>query len=71
MAGGNIDPADSGLAFCAKADGAEEIVLFGVEQDIIGESARGDNSHDVALDNALCSFGVFDLLADCDLIAGL
>jgi len=71
MAGRNIDPADSGGVTAAETDGTEEIVLFCVQQDFICESAGRDKAGNIAFDNTNCGFGVLDLVADGDLVAGL
>jgi len=67
----NIDPAQSRAVFRSQIDGTEEIVLLSVEQDVVGQRAGGDDTHDVAFDDALGGLGIFDLLAYGDPVAGL
>ena len=54
-----------------QADGTQEVVLFGVQQHVIGQCARRHHPHHVPLDHALGLFRILNLLADGDLVAGL
>ena len=71
MTGRNIDPAYSGLVLCSHTDGTEKIVFFGGQQHIVGQRTGCYDTYDVAFYDALCGFGVFDLLTNGDLVAGL
>jgi len=71
MAGRNIDPAYSGMFFCPETDGAEKIILLGIQQDLVGERTGRDDSHDIAFYDAFCGFRIFDLFADGDPVACL
>ena len=68
---GEVDAAYGGGLFLVETDGGEEIFFPGVEEHVVGECAGGNDSDDVALNDAFCGFRVFDLFADGDFVTGL
>ena len=53
-----------------QADGGQDVLSAVGEQRFIGQGARGDDAHHVALDHALGLLGVLELFGDGHLVPG-
>jgi hypothetical protein len=71
MACGHIHPAETRIVLDSQADGAQEVVFLGFKKHVIRERARGHDAHNISFNDSFGRFGIFYLLADCDLKASL
>ena len=71
VACGHVHPAETRVVLDPQADCTEEIVFLGLQEHVICECARCDNTYDIPLDHALGSLGVFNLLTHGNLEACL
>ena len=70
FAGRYVEEGDAAKVGLGEMYGGEEIVFLIVEHIVINRDTGCDKLCDAAFDQFLCQFGVFELVADCDPLAG-